>query len=87
MEEINRNQIDFRDVILGMLQRQTPEIRGASRVWMLDDSKLWYLSDRGAWALLSVDSSQDYRRGMHDAEQNLINRNMETILSTIERES
>lgn len=70
-----------RELIIGMLQKQHPELRGTARVWKLNDSKLWYLSDKQVKAYLAVDSSESYKRGMHDAEQDLIDRNMNKILA------
>ncbi len=70
--------------ILTLLARQSPEIRGDTRVWMLNDSKLWYASQNQADAYLKVDSSEAYKKGMHNAEHACIQTNMNTIIGMME---
>lgn len=77
------SKIDARRLILDMLGK-TPEIRNGVAVHMLNDSKLWYQSTEQAKAYLATDDSEDYKRGMHDAEHNLLNRNMGKIIALME---
>lgn len=82
MPEKRRQQaIDVKAQILSMLQNQDPEVRDQTRVWLINDSKLWYADDKQAEAYLAVDKSDEYRKGMHDAERSLIDQNIWAITS------
>ena len=73
--------MNIKDVLLERIAEQEPQIRDSARVWYVNDSKLWYLTDEQAEGYLSLTQSGDYREGMHDAETNLIERNLESFIS------
>ena len=78
-----------RESVMKMLRDVKPEIRTQTRdgviaitvVWRLDDSKLWYLDDKQIQAYLSM--GEDYKKGMHYPETNLIERNIDEFVGRL----
>ncbi len=71
-----------KELVMEMLRSAKPDIRTQTRdgitaitvVWRLDDSKLWYLNSEQIQAYLGL--GEDYKKGMHYPEINLIERNI-----------
>lgn len=86
MAEIQKSRSDSVGVdparaLMERLERQRPQIRNGTRVWFIDDPKLWYESPEQVKAYLSIDSSSSYKKGMHDAEHEAIQLNMPRIIA------
>ncbi len=69
---------------LEALKTQVPEKIDSKQIWLLDSSKLWYLSEQQGEAYIALDSSKEYSTIMHDAETECIERNLKAILSYME---
>jgi uncharacterized SAM-dependent methyltransferase len=76
--------MNVEQALLEKIDGQEPKLRDSTRVWYVNDSKLWYLTDEQADGYLAVSESDEYKTGMHDAETDLIERNLERIVTKLD---
>ncbi len=76
--------MDICRTLLEKIDGQKPKIRSSVKVWYVNDSKLWYLTDEQAEGYLQASHSDEYKSGMQDAETNLIERNLDQIVDQLE---
>lgn len=61
-------------------------LEGNTRIWNIADSKLWYLKPDQAQAFLDLENSKDYEQDVIQKEIDLINGNMEEIISRLKKQ-
>ncbi|MBR9683617.1 L-histidine N(alpha)-methyltransferase, partial [Candidatus Woesearchaeota archaeon] len=78
--------MDVKKILLEKIEEQTPVVNGSTRTWHLQDPKLLYVTEEQADGYLALEDSEDYKSGMHDAETDLIQRNLEFIVSQLKED-
>jgi uncharacterized SAM-dependent methyltransferase len=69
------------DLIFKELIKRGYSLEGNTRVWNIADSKLWYLTPEQAQAFLDLESSKDYQKDVIQKETDLINNNIDEMIS------
>ncbi|MBW2996503.1 L-histidine N(alpha)-methyltransferase [Candidatus Woesearchaeota archaeon] len=72
------NDLIFRELIKRGFKKTAK-----GRQWHLADSKLWYLTPEQAQGYLDLEQSPEYKEGLIQAEIDLIETNLDTILSQL----
>ncbi|MDH3353002.1 MAG: L-histidine N(alpha)-methyltransferase [Nanoarchaeota archaeon] len=85
MTEKKKYQIE--GLIFKELIKRGYSLEGNTRIWNIADSKLWYLKPEQAQAFLDLESSNDYKKDVIQKEIDLINNNIEEMLSKIGKDN
>jgi len=74
------------DLIFKELIKRGYSLEGNTRIWNIADSKLWYLKPEQAQAFLDLESSKEYQEEIIQKEVDLINNNIDEIVSKVGKE-
>lgn len=75
------------DLIFKELIKRGYSLEGNTRIWNIADSKLWYLKPEQSQAYLDLEGSKTYQTEIIQKEIDLINGNIEEILSKMKGEN
>lgn len=75
------------DLVFGELFKRGFELEGSTRVWSVEDSKLWYLTSRQAKGFLNASMQGKYKKSVFDKEVKLIKKHLREISSFIPENS
>jgi L-histidine Nalpha-methyltransferase len=81
MEKEKINDLIFKELI-----KRGYSLEGKTRIWNIADSKLWYLTPKQAQAYLDLENSHQYKKGVVNAEFELVEGNVKDILNNLSPE-
>lgn len=76
-------KIEINDLIFKELIKRGYSLEKGKKIWNIADSKLWYLTPDQSQAFLDLEKDEDYKRDIVETEMNLINNNIDSIISMI----